>query len=355
MSRFLSPALVVLTGAVLLLASGCSQTTAPVSTTNSGSRSSAAVGLTSASTVVGQDLTQLFAAGVTTTASRGIFSIGWHQFVGPNIVTAGTIGEAFAVVRSDTSGTTRPDGMDIGAVTLTYTGGSAELAKQTTPSGGVMYSTFDKGLRHPETLPVNIPFVSNSVYLFTVTGSTGFTAGTFAITAPASLLKITSPANGDSASTSGDLTLLWTGGSASDSVLVRIVPHLRPEQVDSCDRGTPIGPRGPGDSLAGPHGPGDGMGGRGGHGPGDHRRPDASQDGPGGAMGPGFENRLMMKVPNTGSLTVTAADLQTLVGNTSAGELMVGVAQVIKQDVLHDGNTLTLLLRNGDSVVLKLR
>jgi len=292
--------------------------------------------------VVSQDLAQLSVAGVTSDAMKGVFSIGWKKFVGPNITEAGTVGEAYAVVYPDTYTTTvRPVGIDIGTVTLVYDGGSNELTKRTTRNNSVLYETFSKGMRHTTTVPVNIPFVANSTYKFVVSGSSAFSAGTFQITAPASLVSITGHANGDTVSKNADLNIRWTGGTASDSVLVRIVPHLRPAQV--AERETPTMP--------------DGNGGPGGHGGSKcHRNGHFAMGGPlEGGMGPEFEKGIVLTLPNTGSYTLTAADMQTLLNGTEAAELMIGVTQVAKQNVPKDGSTVTVLLRNGDRLVLHVK
>jgi hypothetical protein len=183
---------------------------------------------------------------------------------------------------------------------------------------------------------VNIPFVANGVYTFTVSGSTAFPAGTFPITAPASLLALTGHANGDTISVSSDLKIQWTGGMTSDSVLIRIVPHLRPLQLAGRN------PDGVPDSLRG-----------GGHGPKCHRDGKFALGGPVAGLGPEFDKGLVLTVPNTGSYTLTSADLQTLISGTTAAELMVGVTQVVKTQVTHNGGVVNVLLRNGDRLVLR--
>ena len=303
---------------------GCSDGVAPDSAINEN--------LLSAETVVAQDLTQLSAVGIPALTSDGIFSIGWKQFVGPAIIDAGTIGKAFAVVHDGTvQPDTRPTGIDIGTVTLTYTSGSTELGKRVTKSGSVLYSTFGRGLRSPEALPVNIPFLAGATYTFDVTGSAAFSAGSFAITAPPSLLEITGQKDGDTFDPASDLTITWQGGAEGGEVLLRVVPHLRPAQFEG---------RGPG--------------GRGGHkGPGPHGGGMQNDPQMAGGMGPEFQKGLVLTIPNTGSYTITAAQLQELLSGVQATELMVGVTQAIEKEYTHDAKSITLLLRNGDRVVLK--
>jgi hypothetical protein len=323
---------------------GCSKSTGPVATNDTSLNSeSVLVQSLTVVNVVTQDLAQLDKAGAVTSSSYGVFSIGWNQFIGPNIVDAGTIGKAFVVVHADTTAV-GPAGVDIGAVTLNYDTSNIALTKRTFPRG-VLYSTFDRGLRAPRTLPVNIPFIANGTYQFSVSGSTLFTPGTFTISAPASLLKITSNADGDSVGASKNLSITWSGGSPTDSVLLRIIPHLRPEQFEG---------RGPGRHPGPGHGDGgmmhDGDGGRfgdGGMGP--------IEDGSPLDLGPEFHRGIVRVIANTGSTTISASDLQLLLNGTASAELMIGVSQLIKKNVQHDNKSLTLLLRNGDRIVVKIQ
>jgi hypothetical protein len=299
--------------------------------------------------VISQDLAQLSAAGMTDEATAGVFSIGWRKFIGPNISDTGTIGEAFAVVHPEPAGAMiRPTGMDIGPVTLSYSGGGTELVRRRALNGGITYTTFVKGPRAVES--ANIPFIAGGVYTFTVSGGTGFSAGSFEITAPGSLLRITSHTEGDTIARTGDLAVSWSGGSASDSVLVRIVPHLRREQLEARE-----GEMGPGAH----HGPG---GPQGGHpfrpeegGPPPERDGCFMLGGPLEGMGPEFARGVVALVANTGTFRLAASDLATLLDGTEAAELMVGVTQVVAQDALHDGKALRILLRNGDRIVLHAR
>ncbi len=321
----------VIAVAMVMWVYGCSEVTGPGTVAST-------TGLTNAVSVVSQDLAQLAVAGETGQATKGVFSIGWKKFVGPDITQQGTIGEAYAVVRPE-AGSTRihPAGLDIGTVTLDYSGGSVQLTKHTGRDSSVLYESFSRGMHLEQGLPVNIPFVANSVYTFSVSGSANFSAGSFSVTAPASLLAVVGYADRDTVSKRSDLTIQWQGGSASDSVLVRIVPHLRPPQL--AERGR----EGGFDSMN-RHG---GMG-----------EPDCRREGhfvtggPLEGLGPEFARGIIVTVPNTGSYTVASADLQALLSGTEASEIMVGVSQVVKQEVSHDNGVISVLLRNGDRIVL---
>jgi len=87
-------------------------------------------------------------------------------------------------------------------------------------------------------------------------------------------------------------------------------------------------------------------------GPRPHRHGPFAMGGPLEGRGPEFARGIVVTVPNTGTYTLSATDLQTLLGGTEAAELMIGVTQVVKKQVAHDGGTVTVLLRNGDRLVL---
>ena len=304
-----TPVLLSLSLAALIALAGCTESTGPSGTT--------ADNLLEPSSVIEQDLSQLAGVGIPTTPPDGVFSIGWKQFVGPMIPEGETVGEAFAVVHATAmeSGR-RPEGIDIGSVALTYGQASNDVTKRTTPRGGVFYSTFDHRPRRPGNTPVSIPFLPNTVYRFTVSGSGGFTSGSFEITSPATLLGITSHANRDPISRTADLVVTWTGGSAANDVVLRLMPHFRPM----------------------------GMGGPGGHG--------GPPPGPPGGDPP---RGIVKRVPNTGTATITAAEIARMLEGSNATEVMLGAGQVVENTVQHDGKNIALLLRNGDRVVLLLQ
>jgi L-cysteine desulfidase len=77
--------------------------------------------------------------------------------------------------------------------------------------------------------------------------------------------------------------------------------------------------------------------------------------GPLEGMGPEFARGVVVLVPNTGSFTLPASDLMTLMEGTEATELMVGATQVVAQSAQHDGKSLRILLRNGERIVLHVR
>lgn len=351
-TKIIMPIAIALVASLVILI-GCSKPGGPTgATTSNTSQTSNNVYVQSLSTqsVVVQDLSQLSKASVVDSTSSGIFSIGWNEFVGPNIIESGTKGEAFAVVHSDTSQSEiRPSGIDIGTVSVTYGGSSSVvLTKQITPDGGVLYSTFNRGLEDSQSVQINIPFISNGTYQFDVSGSASFSAGSFIINAPASLLSITSNKDEDTISTSNDLTLTWSGGSQSDSVLIRIVPHLHREQIEGRsphDEPSDTVHHGEGPDNDGPHGR--------------LSKVTCDRDSIENKMpfnlGSEFKKGIILTVANTGTVTISASDLQNLLSGTESTELMVGVTQVIKNNIQHDNKMLKLILRNGTRIILKIK
>jgi hypothetical protein len=84
-----------------------------------------------------------------------------------------------------------------------------------------------------------------------------------------------------------------------------------------------------------------------------HREGHFAIGGPLQGLGPEFEKGIVITVPNTGTYTCSTADLQTLLSGTESAELMVGVTPMVKNNVTHDGNAVTAVLRNGDRIVLR--
>ncbi|MCB0266176.1 MAG: hypothetical protein KDH98_23740, partial [Calditrichaeota bacterium] len=58
---------------------------------------------------------------------------------------------------------------------------------------------------------------------------------------------------------------------------------------------------------------------------------------------------------NPGTYTVTAAELQDLLGDAASQHLAVHVSQVVKSTITHDGNPYIAALRTGDRVILTIQ
>ena len=55
---------------------------------------------------------------------------------------------------------------------------------------------------------------------------------------------------------------------------------------------------------------------------------------------------------NPGEYTIPAETLQTLIGDTEADKLVVGVSQFDMNEIQHDDKTINTAMRNGNSVML---
>jgi len=264
------------------------------------------------------ELTLMKAAGIGLDGSKGVFSVAWREMFNPNSPENEiTIGRAMAVVFDPTQ-QTRRGGIDIGTVSLNYGSNHLELQKRVEPNGGVLYTSFAPP--RDNTTNTNIEFSSSGSYEFEVTGSTNFSAMSASLTAPATLLDITSPVRGNSISTATDVTMTWIGGLSSSGVVIVVMP--RPEF-----KGGPMGEGGP------------------------HR------EGRAGGHPPMLDSTRAIIVHinnNPGTYTIAASKLQELVTKTSSTGLVFTVSQFASTDISHDGGTVMLVLRNGDRVGVSL-
>jgi hypothetical protein len=280
---------------------------------------------------------RLAAWGIDIKESDGIFGIGWRSRMRPEDAESDSFGHARAVAFGDAVEDERRPGIDMGTVTLSYTGGEVELTKRERPRGGTIYTSLS-GRRQEN--PVSIGFAGGGEYQFDVSGSDEFAAVTLSVTAPQELLNITSHARGDAVSPDDDLVIEWSGG-ADGKVAIAIVA-LSGEHRRGKDR--PAGPR----NREGRRGR-RGGGGRGGHG-----------GGPGGPGGHGGGHPKPVNVlhemidSNNGEYTLTAAALAELIGDSGATRIVIHVSQLIASDVDHDGETLWAVLHTGDGVMLVL-
>ncbi len=311
---------------------GCSQDSVQPDATSSGA--------TTAS-VIDNELALLRTGGIGVDSSRAVFSLGWREFLDPRSQAITLTGRAFAVAFTHSRNLPVPhSGMDMGSVFLNYNGVHVELQKRIDPRRGISYSTFS-GPREGGS-NTNVQFVANEPYEFEVTGSDSFSAFRGSVVSPAALFSFVGDTNRRSISATSDLTLRWSGGNASDGILLAVMP-FPPAPLGG------VRPPGDPDSLH-PHGPG-GM-----H-PGDPRR------GPGGGPGgPGDFNppppidstkAIIVKLQdNPGTYTIPAGRLQGLVNNTGARAIVCVISQLTQNTPSHDGGTVRIVLANEDHLHL---
>jgi hypothetical protein len=261
------------------------------------------------------------AAGADIDGSAGVFSIGWREFMLPQDGSSTIVGDALAVVFDGSQGAEAPlrtrAGVDIGTVTLRYADTTSELAKKEGWKKGVFYSLFPhphhRGLRDlaPSTC---LEFVGGATYEFEVTGSEAFSAGTIAITAPPSLLSITSHTDGQQVDLGSDLVLAWEGGQPDGAVAIRVSTRLPDPQA--------------GDPRKCGHG-------------GPHQGPLTIPQ--------GF---VVTLAGNPGTATLPASDIRALLDTEGGSAFSVMVLQLNEGTFEHDGKSFRTLLRNGDRVLL---
>ena len=285
---------------------------------------------------VQDDVETLSDGGVAVDSAYGVFSLGWNQFITPMQTEATTSSHAFAIAYDDLQAITRRPrgggGLDLGQVSIAYSGNAVNLNQKESHDGGFLYALFN----HPRQAdPVNIEFVGGATYDMVITGSDMFLPLTVSLTAPAEAININSHASGDSVSSAEALTLNWSGGTTDDRVLLRIGVHMKPRHD---------GPHRPHDR--GGHQPGDGPPLRnGGHQPGDrpmpHQKPDAI---------------FVVFDTNPGTYTVTAEDMAALLSDgESDGMIGIHLTQVAANEVLHEGKTYATALRTGERLVLSVQ
>jgi len=329
---------------------GCMETmTQPMSSSDNLLISSASV---AAITAINNELSLVSAEGVNVDSTTAVFTINWREFFNASNATATLVGRAFAV--GPTSGRMH-GGADMGSVYLNYSGNHVELQKRTDRQGGVAYSTFEG--RCDSAAYTNVGFNPGAAYQFEATGATGFSAVKVSMTAPGALLTFKGPVNGDTVSSSANLTFSWSGGNAQGSILLTIMAgHVQP--------GVQAGPHP--DSLrrpGGSGGPGQGggrreMGPRGAEGADSWDVTDGFRFGDGPDVGdpnlPIDSSRaiIISLTNNPGSYTVTAAQLQALISKTGAKELDCMVSLLTSATTPHDAGSIKVMIGNDDQLHL---
>jgi hypothetical protein len=271
---------------------------------------------------VENDLSLLKAGGMHFIEGDGVFSIGWNEVFRKFDDNSHIKGMAFAVVfghQSTTSTDFPGTGIDLGTVTINYTNGEIELHKMTHDARGTAYSLFHWPFGGSDNL---LEYIPSTEYQFVVSGSDSFSPLNVTLTSLSSLINISNLAHGDDINASEDLTVTWDGGNATGQVAIRVMAHQNPFKGGRDGRGGP-GRRG------GPRG---------------HHPPH-----------PGLNHGdVIIEIldNNPGEYTISAETIQSLLGDTEADKLVVGVSQFDLNEIQHDGKTINTAMRNGNSVML---
>jgi hypothetical protein len=262
------------------------------------------------------DLALMKAGGMPLDSAAGVFSIGWNEIFRPFIDSSKIKGMAFAVAfgeRPTDLPHFRKFGLDMGVITINYSGNQVEMYKHVHDRRGVAYSLFERPFGHCESENL-LEFIPNTDYQFEVTGSEYFAPVTITVTSPSALMDITSPAFGEFIDPTQDLTINWEGGNTG-KVGVRLMPAMRPR-------------RGPGGMHGGP-----------GHEP----------------MPPMDRVIFVILEENTGTYTFTAQQIQRLLNGIDSNGLRAEVSQMDFVDVEHPNGTLHTAMRNGNSLMLRIQ
>jgi hypothetical protein len=269
---------------------------------------------------VDSDLALMKDGGMPLDSSAGVFSIGWNEMFRPFMDSSEIKGMAFAVAfgeRPTDLPHFRKFGLDMGEISINYSGNQVEMYKHIHPRRGVAYSLFERPFGNCESENL-LEFIPNTDYQFEVTGSENFAPVTITLTSPDALMNITSPAFGEIINPEEDLTINWEGGN-NGKVAIRLMPDFR------------------------------------------HRRGhDGGQGGMHGGPGPD-QNPPMHRVifiildTNTGTYTFTSQQIQELLEGIPANGLRAEVSQMDFGEVEHENGTLRTAMRNGNSVMLRIQ
>jgi hypothetical protein len=369
--KYLDLRLIIAT-VVLLALVGCDHQTQTTPTQSSIVTQSA-----SSTSSANTEASLLSAIGVDSSAAGGIFSIGWIHAIPPDGASSIVIGQALAVGPSISQTGTQPHGggVDMGIVTLHAAGTLISLVKHTAPNGGVSY---DYAPQPNNLASDSLSYVTDGAYAFNATGSSKFSAFATSLTAPPSLVSITGPSTQQAVDHTNGLTISWSGGFSNGVVLLSLGLAMKPG-----DNNLPCGPPasvGP-DSAA----PGSGPGGNGmippsggpgggtmppGGGPGGGLNGDSIHVGPppiggdslhlpppnGDSLNTMPPQGLQIKLSsNTGTYTLTAAELQQLMNAVGTGQAECVVSSTSLSSVAHDGSTVQLVIHCDDRVVFTIK
>ena len=269
---------------------------------------------------VDNDLALMKDGGMPLDSAAGVFSIGWNEIFRPFMDSSRIKGMAFAVAFGERPSDLphfRKFGLDMGDITIDYSGNQVEMYKHSHPLRGVAYSLFERPFGHCESENL-LEFIPNTDYQFVVSGSEDFAPITITLTSPSALMDITSPTFGEFIDPTEDLTINWEGGNAG-KVGIRLMPAFRPR------RGHDGGPGGM------------------------HR-------GPGHEPMPPMDRVIFVILDeNTGTYTFAAQQIQELINGIPAEGLRAEVSQMDFVDVEHPNGTLHTAMRNGNSVMMRIQ
>ncbi|MCF8262616.1 MAG: hypothetical protein K9J12_17700 [Melioribacteraceae bacterium] len=279
-----------------------------------------------------EDLELLKASGVNFDSSSGVFSIDWKEVKKPFTEEIELHSRVHAIAFDevlDEKPKRGYGGLDMGTISLEYSGVQTELEKREGRNGGFMYSIFPSK-PWEETENVTIDYLDGVTYSFNISGSDVFPATTVELTTPSTKLAISNLADEDSVSSTEDLVINWGGGSVDNGIAVHVFPlKPRPEFADSSFAGRkPKGHKG----RKGQHGP----------------KPPRPED----VVTLGTHELLET---NDGTYTFSADVISQILSETDATSIGIVVHQMNVSAVEIDGLTYHAILKYGDHVVVNLK
>ena len=262
------------------------------------------------------EISRLADMGIDLEGIDGVVAISWRER-GRNTDTPELVGRAMAVALGEAADdNSRRPGIDMGDVVVNAPESDIALLRRERRGGSIFYSNLGKPSENPG---VSVPFAAGASYTFDVSGAGDVAPANYSLTAPAALMEITSHAKDDVIGTSEDLVLEW-GGDSGSTVMLRVVARKA--------RGEASGERGRGNRGRGKRG---------------HRGRPPLNDG----------SHLVEKFDtNPGGYTLSAAQLQELIGDADMDKLVVIVSQMDVSDFDAEGSTFKGIVRDGDAVVL---
>ena len=269
---------------------------------------------------VDSDLALMKDGGMQFDSAAAVFSIGWNEIFRPFMDSSRIKGMAFAVAFGDSETDLthlRKIGLDMGDISINYSGNQVEMYKHIHPRRGIAYSLFERPFGNCDSENM-LEYLPNTDYQFEVTGSEVFAPITITLTSPSALMNITSPTFGEVINPAEDLTITWEGGNEG-KVGIRLMPNLRPR-------------RGHGGGQGGMHG------------------------GPGHDQNPPMDRVIFIILDtNTGTYTFSAEQIQELLNGIPANGLRAEVSQMDFGAVEHENGTIRTAMRNGNSVMMRIQ
>lgn len=166
-----------------------------------------------------------------TLKADGMFSLSWGKFKIPFLGSSFTTGHAMAVAFSGSQqrGYFQYGGIDMGTVNLSFAGDTLELNSMRGKRNNYVYLSLPnfKNRQRGQFKVFDfsmVPFLTNTTYTFSASGSDDFDAVNLSMQTPEAMLELTNITEGQSINPAEDLTVEWTGGKSGNTILLAVMP-----------------------------------------------------------------------------------------------------------------------------------